>query len=203
MTGEDARAFALTAGLAVDRETHVYRYQGELLPSVTQILTLVGLNDWSRVPPSILEAARLRGTAVHAAIHYLLEDDLDVDALDPRITPYVLAYDRFRQDTGFVPDTVETPVVHPTYRYAGTPDQCGPWPEGGRAIIDVKTGMESPCVGLQLAGYDLCFAERHRRFALYLDEHGTYRLKECTDAKDRAVFLAAVSLAHWKLRHGG
>ena len=195
-----SRALAVAAGLSFEPEAHAYALDGERVLSVTQVLRAVGLDPWEHVPPAVREPARRRGAAVHAAIHYLVEEDLDRDALDPRLAPYVLAYDRFRRDTGFVPDLVERHVVSRTYRFAGRLDQAGPWPPGGRAVIDVKSGLVAPATRLQLAGYALCLEGPHRRFALHLGADGRYRLSpEFTEANDRRLFLAALAVAQFKL----
>ena len=49
-------------------ETHTYLYDGLMLPSVTQILGVKYKNDYASVPPSVLDNAARRGTAVHKAI---------------------------------------------------------------------------------------------------------------------------------------
>ena len=49
-------------------DTHTYLYDGLMLPSVTQILGVKYKNDYASVPPSVLENASKRGTAVHKAI---------------------------------------------------------------------------------------------------------------------------------------
>ena len=49
-------------------DTHTYLYDGLILPSVTQILGVKYKNDYASVPPSVLDNASKRGTAVHKAI---------------------------------------------------------------------------------------------------------------------------------------
>ena len=49
-------------------ETHTYLYDGLMLPSVTQILSVRYKNDYASVPPAVLNNAAQRGTAVHKAI---------------------------------------------------------------------------------------------------------------------------------------
>ena len=43
------------------RDTSRYVIDGERWPSVTEILTLAALTDYSMVPPDALEYARVRG----------------------------------------------------------------------------------------------------------------------------------------------
>ena len=49
-------------------ETHIYLYEGLMLPSVSQILGVKYKNDYASVPPAVLNNAAKRGTAVHKAI---------------------------------------------------------------------------------------------------------------------------------------
>lgn len=49
-------------------ETHTYLYDGLMLPSVSQILEMKFKGDYANVPPSVLNNAAKRGTAVHKAI---------------------------------------------------------------------------------------------------------------------------------------
>ena len=49
-------------------DTHTYLYDGIMLQSVTQILGVKYKNDYASVPPSVLNNASKRGTAVHKAI---------------------------------------------------------------------------------------------------------------------------------------
>lgn len=49
-------------------ETHTYLYDGLMLPSVSRILGMKYKNEYSNVPPAVLDNAAQRGTAVHKAI---------------------------------------------------------------------------------------------------------------------------------------
>lgn len=49
-------------------DTHMYLYDGLMLPSVTQILCVKYKNDYAGVPHAVLNNASKRGTAVHKAI---------------------------------------------------------------------------------------------------------------------------------------
>ena len=63
--------------LRFDPDSHLYRVDGIIVPSVTQVLEDVGIVDYSRLPGSTREMALRRGSAVHAACHYDDEGDLD------------------------------------------------------------------------------------------------------------------------------
>lgn len=57
-----------------DEEWHVYRYNGKLLPSVTQLLDD---GEYKNVDKNILEYARKKGTIVHKEIQDYLESHLE------------------------------------------------------------------------------------------------------------------------------
>src|SRR2546430_413548 len=90
---------------------HQYECDGRSIPSVTQVLSLSGISDVSRIPPHILERAAAIGTAVHVACELLDQDDLDLDSVDPLLAGYVLAYQKFRAESGFAPELIEHRAV--------------------------------------------------------------------------------------------
>jgi hypothetical protein len=97
--------------LVFDAISHTYTLDGEHLPSVTQILVRSGAIDFSSVPPTILEAARARGSDVHAAVRFYNENDLDVDDFRrtfPEYAGYLDGWIRFLDTSGFRFGTVDT-----------------------------------------------------------------------------------------------
>ncbi len=97
----EAHRYTLHRGATARREEEA---EAILLPSVTGVLQASGLIDFSRIPPTILRDARDRGGAVHQAVHYFNEGDLDVESFRadfPAYAPYLDAWLRFRQDSGF------------------------------------------------------------------------------------------------------
>jgi hypothetical protein len=192
---------AKTSCLEFDSQHHRYWLEGELLPSVTQILEGVGMIDTR----FYTEEARLLGSAVHQATQYLDEGDLDEDSVDPQMRGHLAAYQLFKKETGFSPVEIEVQVYHPEYRYAGTFDRLGVIVQGRQVLVDLKTGPVQPWVGLQLAGYALCIRTGGfpQRWGVYLREDGRYFITEFTDRKDKDVFLSAVSVFQWIRRHRG
>lgn len=183
-----------------DEKSHSYFVDGQRVLSVTQYLKLAGLidSDW------YTEESRQRGSAVHAAIFYRNQNDLDESSLHPIVAPFVAAYDKFVADTGFVPELVEHRVYDPIWIVAGTLDAAGTWKLGpDKIVIDFKTGNIEPWARLQLAQYEACLNERHRRFGLQLKPDGTYRLsEEYRDREDIRTFRAIVSIVNWRIQNG-
>lgn len=63
-----------TPDLTYDEEWHTYRYKGEIIPSVTQLLddgTYIG------IPEEILKHAQMRGTLIHKEIEDYLKSGLN------------------------------------------------------------------------------------------------------------------------------
>ena len=179
-------------------ENHVYHDEtGAVIPGVTSILRDAGLIDATWFD----DYSRDRGTLVHQACALYDRDDLDMDSLAPVLEPFVRAWINFRKDTGFVPEAVEEKVSHPIHRYAGKLDARGKlWKDN--AIIDRKTGSAQSWAALQLAAYEACLPERHRRFVVELDSEGKYRLIEYRDRNDIKVFLAALAIVNWRKNKG-
>src|SRR5689334_10950685 len=102
---DTARAFAIATGVAFDPAGHTYSVDGRRLPSVTQILQAVGMAEIPvGIPSDRLAYKRSVGIAVHAAILFMLDDDLDLISVDPAIAGYLTAFDRFRTETQFRPE---------------------------------------------------------------------------------------------------
>jgi len=190
--GAAVSAIATPELLTFDEATHAYAFNGVPVPSVTQILKAAALinDEW------FTEYARQRGKAVHFATQLDDEGDLDESSIAPEILPYVEAHRKFKADTGFVPEMIESRICLPQLGYAGMLDLYG---KIGRqkTIIDYKTGEIYPWVRLQLAAYTqgLTNPAAIQRMAVRLKNDGTYRIVSypITDfARDLADFLACV-----------
>jgi hypothetical protein len=203
----------MTGGLTFDAATHTYRKDGRpAWQSVTQVLKRAGLFDWMvAVPEPLLTRARLRGTAVHAAIHYWNENDFDLDDFRdryPDIAGYVDAWVAFCAQQPFVPALCEYWIYSARYDLAGTIDCLGTL-AGQAALVDFATGDPADVAKhLQTAAYLLvarewatedpaleAFFAAHpvvRRYAVQLRPDGTYRLNPYSDPADTRHFLALV-----------
>ena len=117
---------------------------------------------------------------------------------------YVEAFKRFMSEADCIPDIekCEVPLFSEIWRYGGTPDlPCSL--NGKDALIDVKSGAESPVTGIQLAAYSQLFIPRAPwRYGLYLKADGKYKLVQYTDRNDIKIFNAALSLYHWRQNEG-
>jgi len=137
--------------LEFNAERHEYRYNGVIVPSVTGIISAVGLYDFDHVSRETLKIAAERGTIVHQCVEWHEAEILDPDSIDPELRGYFDAYLMLkdRGDLPSKPDATEERVYSVTYLYAGTLDQRF----GCDWINDIKTGQPDPAHGLQLSAY--------------------------------------------------
>jgi len=199
------------AGLHFDPVTHVYTLDGLRCPSVTGVLRRAGLIDYSGVPSGILESARLRGTRVHAALHYFNEDDLDVNRfmLDfPECAGYLQAWINFTEQRRFRAVLNERRLASRRHQLTGTAD-CFGYLDDVPVLLDFATGRpQDVAKDLQTAAYHAmalewarggddpelqAFLTRNggvvRRYGVALRKDGTFALDPYTAPQDWREFL--------------
>lgn len=189
-------------GLYFDEAAHRYWFDGVELPSVTTVLAIAGLTDWTYCT----EWARERGSIVHKAIHLELTTGLDWSTLPESLHPYVSAALQAITDLGGETVASERRIVSRLYGYAGTLDWLGRI-NGRLTLWDWKTGPVIPAYALQAAAYAEAFAEEtgervERRYGVRLNADGTYEVIPFTDRQDIVNFHAAVRVANWKRQRG-
>jgi hypothetical protein len=185
------------AELTFDAGAHEYRYAGRLVPSVTQVLSILSTSALEYVDDAVLEAARRRGQHVHAAIDLDNRGELDEEALDPELAPYLAQWRKFLADTGWTVTASEQRVYHPTLHYAGTID-TGVW-QKAHWVIDVKTGAVPRTVGPQLAAYQHALTPKPRRRLCLQLLPDKYRLRECKHLADFSIFTSCLNI--WRYIH--
>jgi hypothetical protein len=186
-----------------DRASHSYRVNGRAVPSVTQVLS--PLEDFSRVPRHVLEAAREFGQHVHEACDLYNRGELDWLTLDSALTPYVEGWRQFIDETGAVILASEFPVAHDQLGYAGTPDvliqmRDKLW------IPDIKsTAIVPSTVGYQTAAYSKAYqrmtGQEPSRCCVLLTGDGRYKLHTRKETSDWEMFISALNCFKHKARH--
>jgi hypothetical protein len=197
--------------LTFDQEKHEYFYEGKKVPGVTRLLQDYGLIDFTGVPKERLEFKSALGTAVHYAISLHNQDDLDEDSMSEEIKPYFLAYKKFCEVHKYEATHTELRLYSKKWRFAGTMDSQGLFNYKGKeveSIIDWKCVYKGyPSANIQTAAYELLFNENFpevkskKRFNLILKPTANYEIVECADPGDRNIFLACLTLHHWKERN--
>jgi len=154
--------------LTFDADTHTYRYNGEVIPSVTTILREWVKIDIGRgwyvstftgavIDAERFEAAGAMGTAIHDMIHAYLEDDLDEENTAPELLK-VLA--QFKEWEGFFKpefELFETMMYSEKYGFAGTLD-CVCMIGREKWLPDWKSGAYGTA-GPQTAAYEKLYQE--------------------------------------------
>ena len=140
--------------------THCYRNtKGTVVPSTTQVFSILGCNDFDGVPQDLLEWKRVYGTAVHKAIEFLVAGDLDWDSLDEVIIPAVTGLEQKLKMLQFKYEAAEEMRIHSLFgmEYGLTTDLRGTIVHQGKerkAVIDLKSGVKfSPTWRWQVGGY--------------------------------------------------
>jgi hypothetical protein len=184
--------------LTFDASTHAYSANGQVLPSVTQVLKHAGLVSYAHIPQDVLARASHRGKWVHAKCQ-AIDDGLDLPGMPEEYQPWVDAYLRFKADTGFALELNEFRAYHRKFLYAGTMDRTGILRSLGthRWLIDFKTGIYLPGHRYQLAAYAALLREPrlYKRAILQLCGDGSYRLHSHPNGdfdRDFGVFRSAL-----------
>lgn len=173
---------------------HTYTVDGTQYPSVTQVLQAEGFIDTRWYD----EWSREKGKYGHRATALYDQGDLDEASLDPVLVPYLDAWKRFREDTGFLPSAVEVPLVNVRLGFAGTPDRVGTMRDGECFILDLKLGHVEPWAALQTGAYRLLIESPYRRAAVQLKGNGKPHITIHNDRQDMQIFQAALSCHNWK-----
>lgn len=196
--------------LEFDEPTHTYTLDGQVIPSVTQILK--PLDDYSNIPAFILEQARERGEYVHKACELYVWGTLDLDEVDEDYRPYIDSFILFIEETGFIAESVEQKIYHPKMKYAGTVDLQGIIPASGKnkdvkVLVDTKaTSKIMPAVGPQTAGYlhawNALYTDNQcdSRYVLHLKKDG-YEFQLLKSSDDLNVFFSCLNIHNFITRN--
>lgn len=193
--------------LLLDETTHTYRHEGQIVPSVTQLLS--PLIDLSRIPAHVLEYKSQIGKAVHKATELDDQGMLDESTVDPVIVPYLAAWRKFKDDyqPSFI--AIEQRLFHPLHRYAGQLDRVMLY-GGDVYVADIKTVVSMSAVyGVQTAAYAELYntnagpvSQAKKRIAIQLKPTGDYWIENYTDSYDLSVFLSLLRIYQWRTKHG-
>lgn len=193
-----------TTALSFDHDTHIYRFNGAVVPNVTRVLEEEGLVDFSGVPEATLRDSQWRGSAVHHACLLDDEGDLDESTVEPEHRGYLEAWRRVKANLKPRIVSEEHRAFDPLYKYAGTWDRLVELPSRSRLQLwDLKTGVPQKSARLQTAAYAhlMCIPSAVDRFIVRLTREGNYTMQEhpLRDlADDFALFRAALMLNRFK-----
>lgn len=195
--------------ITFDAEKHIYRADGQIVPSVTTILQEMGVINYSGLPEHVRQKAMHRGTTVHYLTELLDRGEMTEDqrnSVNPIYEPFLSAWELFKDEYKFVPEKIEEFAFNPAYWYAGKYDRTGFMKRGKktvRVLLDIKTGQIKAWTGLQLGGYLASFEDQdYMRLAVGLGKDGTYTIEWFDDAGDMFTFCGAAALYNWRKKNG-
>lgn len=183
------------AELTFIEKTHVYLLGGEELPCVSDLCRFLSREIYKDAPVWQVEAAALRGTAVHAATQAL--DTAAVAEIPEEYLSYLLAYKAFLGAHSVQWELVEAAMYHPELLYAGTIDRYGLL-NGKRTLLDIKTTytVHRPLCKASLNLYRLLLEARGKGVEqlciLHLKKDGTFRLVKIE--MDDALPMALITI---------
>jgi len=182
-----------------DEAAHVYTLNGEVVPSVTQVLGDV-LPGWQAG-----EWYLQRGQAVHAAAA-MIAWGVEFDH-DPQIEGQVRACRRFFREVQPRVIQVEFRVASEVHGYAGTLDLLATI-NGKPTVLDWKASI-APSARYQVAAYALAYGESQvapcPRYgcAVALGEDGYYKMSKMWDLRQLRAGWLALLAAHRIRREAG
>jgi len=162
-------------------DTHEYRIDGRVVPSVTQILTETLGNPFGWLQDR--EWYMQRGTAVHAYAAMIARGQ-EFEPPDERIAGKVAAVRKFFTDHEPRVWVSEKHVFSKRYQYAGTFDlHC--YIDAKAFLVDWKSGSDIERTRLQLAGYAVALAwvNPFHGLEVVLRDDGTYKMSEPLELK--------------------
>jgi hypothetical protein len=185
---------------------HVYRVDGVVMPSVTEILTDNRMSDLFGIPVAVLERAKALGTEVHSVCEDFDNGKLKVETVDPAIVPYFRAYLQFLQDNKCEIKENEMFLYSKIWGYCGQLDRV--ILIGDKlGIVDLKsTTTMAPAGKIQTALYKKAYEEMTGnrisfRWCLQLKPDGTYKMYPHEDKTDEYVGTSAVQLFKWRRKY--
>jgi hypothetical protein len=182
--------------LKFDAATHTFWRDGQRVLSVTQILKRCRLTS-----PYWTEAARERGTRVHAALHALqrTSEREAREGLRDGDDPFFNAGVRALMTFGIGVLAAEELVDGGSY--AGWLDLRGTMRGFGEPFIfDFKSGRAPSYAPLQLSAYAATFTEYHRRAVIELLPSGTPKMTTCGETRgDLRQWHACVTVAQLQM----
>lgn len=145
-----------------DEATHTYFYDGISVPSVTQILTDLGITGYTDNPHTLPYAER--GTRFHHAVTGYFTDH----ALDPEFFDQLMFVKKVREQFELAATIMEEPMI--LEGFGGTPDWIGSGVVLNKMaglIIDWKTGKERQWHHVQLGGYASLYGKVYSEELVY------------------------------------
>ena len=121
-------------------ENHKYFLDDIEVPGVTSVINEFLPKDFSKVNPDVLRRSIEFGIAVHSALTFLEQGDLDEATLDPEIQSRVWNWLYMKELCGIEIDACAQQFHSKKHVYAGEVDFIGTQ-AGTPCVFDLKTGQ--------------------------------------------------------------
>jgi hypothetical protein len=190
--------------LQFNEEGHTYTLDGKKILSVTQILSSLGISDYSWVLQKAIDEAAIRGKAVHKLIE--MWDMGQIRGVPEWASPYLGGWEKWKERMAVKILCCEKRVFNEAYWFCGTLDRIV-LIHGVEYLVDIKT-TASPMWShtIQTAGYAFAYKKEKkikslRRAAIYLRANGEWSFIRHENKTDEDVFLSAAKIANTKIQH--
>ena len=170
----------------IDQE-HVYLYNGEIIPSVTKILSFIFPDKYKGIPEYILKSKATYGSKIHEAIEKFESEGI-IEKLDYIQEASFNQYLRLKKENQIEVIDQEQ-IIHYKDIYAGRYDMSCKV-NGKYSLIDIKTTAELDVEYLswQLSLYDYPNKKRHDKLmALWLPKRDLGKLVEIPRKSDKEI----------------
>src|ERR1035438_5736757 len=137
-----------------DPERHEFKKDGARVLSITQVLALAGICDFSCVAEDVRLHAMHRGKSVHWMLQLEDEGGLDYRTVPVALRGYRKAYKVWKANSGFIPLVIEKWIIS-DLGFGRIPDRYGTvtalfnWQ--APAVVELKTGAVADWTRLQMA----------------------------------------------------
>ena len=191
--------------------THTYWIDGVRVPSITQALKVATYDDFDHVRPDVLARKAEQGTALAKMIEEYADGTFDetLERYDLDLLPDFDAFVEWHEKERGEIICCETIVASARYGYAGRLDLVYRLRDHGPSMIDTKRTYSPPASGgPQTAAQVQAFFETSGacypampRYLLHIKD-GRCTLVPQRNQDDLKVFLAALTVTKWRMKHG-
>ena len=191
--------------LSFEPKKHVYKLNGILIPSVSEIMRPLSTAEYGTIDENILAQAAERGSSVHEAIENYIK--FEIEDCDPAYQAYFDAFLSWKARYGVEIVASETAVYHKAFMYAGTVDilcmiKDALW------LVDIKTTakLNRMLTDVQLTAYNQALASHNvktdHKAVLLLKKDGSVLFEPVDDdPKPWATFGALLTVYGHIQRH--
>lgn len=178
--------------LQFDDEHHIYRLDGVIIPSVSNIMEPLSGAKYAGISEKTLEKAANKGTSVHNSIENFIK--FGIEDVNPAHQGYFDAFREWWEKDQPVLVGSECRIYHRILQYGGTVDLLA-YIRGKLTLVDFKStyALSDMTCGVQLEGYSQALASHDIR----VEQKKILHLKK--DGKHDERSYPANDAARWRV----